>query len=194
MNNITILAAADWHHYYDEEIEMLKGISFDMCTVLGDIPAKAVKILKELSRERPIIGVAGNHDDWDTPEKGGAENIHTKTVNYLGYTFAGLSGSAKYKVSKAPMLTQDESIELCRRIGKADIFLSHDCMFYLLGKDTAHEGLMGIDRYIMKNHPKLNLCGHHHISVMRTRYDVPTICIYRCALVTFPKITVTPIF
>ena len=189
---MTILAAADWHHYYDEEVEMLKNQKFD--AVLGAIPVNAIQQLKSISGERPIIGIAGNHDDWSTPEKGGAENIHTKTVNYLGVTFAGLSGSAKYKISKAPMLTQEESMNLCRGLEKADILLSHDCMYNLLGSDDAHAGLIGIDHYIMKYHPKLNLCGHHHRPATVRRYGATTICIYRCALITYPNITVTALF
>ncbi|MBP3858104.1 MAG: metallophosphoesterase family protein [Ruminiclostridium sp.] len=193
-NEIKLLAAADWHWYENRELEQLKKIDFDICVTLGDIPINALRALKAISADRPMIGIAGNHDDWDTPEHGGAENISGKSVYYCGYDFAGLSGSALYKYGDYPMLTQRESLEICHKIDKADIFLSHDSMYHLIGKDKPHAGLLGIDYYNIKNRPKLNLCGHHHVSGEYMRYGIKTICVFRCALITFPNISVKTVF
>lgn len=193
-NSIRILACADWHWYLENEIDLIKDINFDICVCLGDIPINGLKKIKTIAKNRPVIGIAGNHDGWDTPKKGGINNIHLSSFQYHDVWFSGLSGSSKYKNTDAPMLSQRESILLSSKIPKADILLSHDCMYHLIGKDAAHSGLMGLDLYNLIKRPIVNICGHHHIAGYTQRYGVKTICVFRCALISYPDLTTTYIF
>lgn len=192
--NIKILAIADLHWYTNEELSQIKNLDYDICVLLGDIPVNAIKLIKEYVGNKHLIAVAGNHNDWNTPELGGAENIHKKRVEYCGYSFAGLSGSIRYKNGDYPMFTQRESLNLSRKLKKADILISHDSMYHLLGNDKTHSGLLGIDLYNLKNKVKLNICGHHHTSTVKKHFGTTTVCVFRCALITFPDISVKEIF
>lgn len=191
---IKILAIADLHWYTDKELIKIKNVDFDVCILLGDIPVDTINLIKKYVGNKPVIAVAGNHDDWNTPELGGAENIHGKYVEYCGYSFAGFSGSARYKCGNYPIFTQRESLNLGKKLKKADILISHDSGYQLFGKDKSHSGLLGIDLYNLKNRIKLNICGHHHTSAIKKRFETTTICVFRCALITFPDISIKNIF
>lgn len=193
-HNIRLLAIADLHWYTDEELSAVKDLDFDICVLLGDIPVNAVKLIKKYSGNKPVIGIAGNHDDWNTPELGGAENIHGKYAEYFGCSFAGFSGSVRYKNGEYPMFTQRASLKFGNNLKKADILLSHDSGYHLFGRDKPHSGLLGIDFYNLKNRVKLNICGHHHMPKVKKRFGTVTICVFRCALITFPDISVKNIF
>lgn len=191
---VKILAIADLHWYKNEELSQIRNLDYDICVLLGDIPVDAIKLIKKYAGNKPVIAVAGNHDDWNTLELGGAENIHGKCVEYCGYSFAGFSGSARYKHGDYPMFTQRESLNLGKELKKADILISHDSGYQLFGKDKPHSGLFGIDLYNLKNRIKLNICGHHHTQIVKKRFGTTTICVFRCALITFPDVSVENIF
>lgn len=194
MGEIKILAISDLHWYTDTELIKIKNVDFDVCVLLGDIPVTAIRLIKAYTANKSVLAVAGNHDDWNTPELGGAVNIHRQCVNRCGYSFAGFSGSARYKHGDYPMFTQRESLKVGRKLEKADILLSHDSMYHLIGRDKPHSGLLGIDLYNLKNRVKLNICGHHHEPSVKKRFGTTTVCVFRCALITFPDISVENIF
>lgn len=191
---LKILACADLHWYTDTELLKIRNLDYDICALLGDISIDAIRRIRNMAADRPVIGIAGNHDDWNTPELGGAVNIHGQCVEHCGYSFTGFSGSARYKHGDYPMFTQRESLKLGNKLKKADILLSHDSMYYLIGRDKPHSGLLGIDLYNLKNRVKLNICGHHHEPTVKKRFGTTTICVFRCALITFPNISVERIF
>lgn len=193
-DTLKILAIADLHWYTNKELRQIKNLNYDVCVLLGDIPVDVIKLIKKYVGNKPIIAVAGNHDDWNTPELGEAENIHRQCVERCGYSFAGFSGSARYKYGDYPMFTQRESLNLCKRLKKADILISHDSGYQLFGKDKPHSGLLGIDFYNLKNKVKLNICGHHHTLAVKKRLGTTTVCVFRCALIKFPDISVEDIF
>ena len=193
-DTLKILAIADLHWYTNKELRQIKNLDYDVCVLLGDIPVNAIRLIKEYVYNKPILAVAGNHDDWNTPEIGGAENIHGQCVECYGYKFTGFSGSARYKYGDYPMFTQRESMQLGNKLKKADILISHDSGYQLLGKDKPHSGLLGIDLYNLKNKTKLNICGHHHTQIVKKRFGTTTVCVFRCALITFPDISVENIF
>ncbi|MBR0484478.1 MAG: hypothetical protein IJJ69_06860 [Oscillospiraceae bacterium] len=84
---IKILAIADLHWFTSEELSKIKDAEYDICVLLSDIPIDAIRSIKNLNGEKPIIGI-----------------------------FAGLSGSSRYKSGNYPMLDQKESIEYGNRI------------------------------------------------------------------------------
>lgn len=150
MDYIRLLAIADLHWYMNEELSKIKDIDFDICVLLGDITVSAIQLIKKYTDNKPILAIAGNHDEWNTPELGEVDNIHGKYVEYFGYGFTGFSGSARYKNGEYPMFTQYESLKLGNKLKKADILFSHDAGYHLFDKDKHHSGLLGIDFYNLK--------------------------------------------
>lgn len=99
---IKILAISDLHWYSDSELEKIKNVEFDICVILGDVPVAAIKKIKAYAENKPVYAVAGNHDDWNTPELGGADNIHGQCINCCGLRFVGFSGSVQYISTHTP--------------------------------------------------------------------------------------------
>ena len=189
-----ILAIADLHGCPEKEIQLLKNTQCDICVFLGDIPRPAIQQISSVIGNVPMIGVVGNHDEWNELEETNVQHIHLKRFEHMGVSFAGLSGSERYKTGNYPMLTQSESIRLARDIPKADILISHDCGYHILNKKEAHEGLKGISSYCFWNRCRLNICGHHHVDKIEKRWLATTICIYGATIINYPGITTTKIF
>ncbi|MCM1524048.1 MAG: metallophosphoesterase family protein [Ruminococcus sp.] len=194
MNKIKIMAISDLHSWDFHELESISEYDFDICVLCGDIPVNAIKAIRSIVKNRPVIAVAGNHDEWDNPDLGGAENIHLKQYSYYGFTMFGFGGSFRYKHGNYPMFTQQECLSALKGAPKADILVSHDSMYRLFGKNNAHKGLIGITSYIFNNRVKLNICGHHHMNEVKQRFGCTVVCVYRCSLITYPDISVTNIF
>ncbi|MDO5399180.1 MAG: metallophosphoesterase [bacterium] len=191
---LRILVLSDLHFWYEDELKLISGYKFDVVVLCGDIPIKAIRLIKQLVGDKPVLGIAGNHDEWNTPELGGTENIHGIIKEVNGYRIAGFSGSVRYKNGDYPMFTQEEASHILRNLPKADILISHDGMYKLFGRDAVHRGFKGITRYLMKNRTKLNICGHHHRTEIKRKWGITSICVYRCALITYPDVSLTEIF
>ena len=106
MNAVKILAISDLHCYDISELQSIGRYNFDLCVLCGDIPVKAIKIIKSIVKNKPVISVAGNHDNWNTPDLGGAENIHLKPYSFYGINMLGFGGSLRYKQGNYPMFTR----------------------------------------------------------------------------------------
>ena len=201
--HIKILAIADLHDWSVDELELIRDLDFDCCCLLGDIPDEALEIIKRLVH-KPLFGVLGNHDEPSTLSRCGIQNLDGKSVTVNGVTIAGFGGSHRYKNGDYPMLTQKESIAAAKLCPKADILISHDTAYHAMKRlDNAHCGLKGISKYIARNKPgrntmlqsvRLNICGHYHENTHRKYKHCDILCVYRCALVTFPENTAEVIF
>ena len=184
-SSLRMLCISDLHHYDEEEIKSIQHMEYDVCFLLGDIPQIALYEIKKINT-KPLFGVCGNHDEWDSLYAVSIKDIHCKTISIGNCTIAGFGGSHRYKNGDYPMMTQNESIELTKLIPKADILISHDAPYKFFGKDTAHQGLKGISKYISKNKPKLNLCGHYHNEKLRGTYRKCKIqCIYQFKIIQY---------
>ncbi len=184
-DSLTMLCIVDLHSLDYEEIEAIKNMEYDVCFLLGDIPQNALYSIKNINT-KPLFGVCGNHDEWDSLNAVGIKDIHCKTVSLDGFTIAGFGGSHRYKNGDYPMLTQKESVELTKLLPKADILISHDAPYKFFGKDTAHQGFKGISKYISKNKPKLNLCGHYHDENLCGVYRKCKVqCVYRFKIIKY---------
>lgn len=189
-----ILIITDLHDWEISEIELVQGLEYDCCCLLGDIPETALRIIKQRV-QKPTFGVLGNHDDLTTLSKCGITDLNGKTVTVNGVVLAGIGGSHRYKLGDYPMLTQEESIAAAAACPPGDILISHDTAFGVMKRrDTAHCGLKGISKYIKRNKPMLNICGHYHENVHRRFKRCDILCVYRCALVSFPDDTAKIIF
>lgn len=156
---------------------------FDIVALLGDHSKYELDVLLRYIPCDNIIGVLGNHDAADLYSGFGIRDIHGEVVEINGINLAGIGGSHRYKRGDWPLLTQDESLELCLKMLKnfqtADILITHDKAFERAEYDIAHTGLIGITGYVFMAAPVLHLHGHMHEKYER-RYANGTneICIY----------------
>lgn len=163
--NISLLIITDTHNCltYEELEEKTKGKKFDACLLLGDLSDEDLYIIKNEIKNIPIYGVLGNHYGWDLYDKYNIENIHGKVIEINGIRIAGIQGGLKYKNANTALYTDQESVEIAKKIEPADILISHDSPKHFHGKDDfAHSGLKGITYYCKKNKVPLNIHGHHH--------------------------------
>lgn len=183
--NLRMLVIADLHSWNSRDIDKIRDFDYHCCVLLGDIPPQALELIRDVSHE-PIFGVLGNHDEPNQLECCGILDLNGKAITINGVTIAGISGSHRYKSGSCVMLFQNESIETAKRLPSADILISHDTVYRIMGRtDKAHCGLKGISRYIKSHNTKLNLCGHYHENSSRWYKGCEIRCIYGCSLIDF---------
>lgn len=187
--SITILCISDLHAFNFEELAAIGNMDYNACFLLGDIPQPALLAIKEANGNRPLYGVCGNHDNWQSLEYAGIEDIHCRAVQVGEYAFAGIGGSSRYKNGDYAMMTQPESLKVSRNCPAADILISHDCAYNLFGTGKAHQGLWGISWYLFRKKPRMNLCGHYHKEQRAKWRSCEVQCIYRFALIHLPDKT-----
>ncbi len=191
-----MIVFADLHTDCTDKIKSIDFSSYnaDVCFTLGDINREHLRCIKDCVSV-PVYGVLGNHDECGMLESCGIEELSDNPLEGLGiigdndrgkeYTAAGLSGSAKYKDSDYCMLTQQESLNICKNLIHANILISHDCAYGLYGdrSDLAHCGLKGISRYIRKHKPILCIHGHHHENTVKIYRKTIDICVFGCSVI-----------
>jgi Icc-related predicted phosphoesterase len=192
-NNLKLLCIADLHHWLPDELHKLAELEYDVCFLLGDIRADALKEISRLVGEKPLFGVLGNHDEWETLSKCNIADIHAHTAVCGEYSFVGFGGSSRYKKSDYAMLYQKDSLKLSEDIDRncvrCDVLISHDTAFKTFSKtDNAHIGLEGISNLIKRRKIRLNICGHHHENTVKKYGKCKIICVYRCSLVSLHKL------
>lgn len=167
-----VLCFSDLHVINSAELSFLSNInnSYDAVIFLGDISDNILEYIVEiLPKDKPKIGILGNHDDFNAFEGLPIENINGGFIEVNGFTFAGIEGSFKYKNSTFPAFEQIESILFTSQLQKADVILSHTSPFGVNERDThAHVGLLGISQYITRNKPLWNIHGHQHVNKRQT--------------------------
>ena len=144
--------------------------SFDIVATLGDIYGLYLKQTRDTFPAKRIIGVLGNHDQKGKFVYYDIEDIHANIVNIDETKIGGIEGSIKYKDNeKFPLYKQEEIIEVCRNLKKADIIISHNSPYGIHDTsneegDIAHIGFIGLTNYIEKNKPKYCIHGHQHVN------------------------------
>lgn len=183
---LQLLCIADLHGYSPEKIASIQKLTYDVCLLLGDIPHEALLAIREANGSRPIYGICGNHDDWQSLERAGIPDIHCKSIQAGEYTIAGFGGSHRYKSGDCAMMTQKESLLFIKQCPAADILISHDGPYKLFGNDVTHLGLQGLSRYISKKKPRYHFCGHYHRNMTAVFHKCHVQCIYGFQILTIP--------
>lgn len=166
-NAFHILIITDTHcHMRKEQIEdFLSDIEdkIDIVFILGDMSERDMFVAKEIAKKYKalIYGILGNHDYDGQLEEMDIPNFEGKMIEFNGVTFTGMHGSFKYKNSDAPMLTNEESIELAKILPTCDIILTHD-KARTNNEENSHSGLEGITQYILDKKPEYHIHGHLH--------------------------------
>lgn len=173
---IKIAAIADLHGEFtipefDADVAILAG------DILGDNYSviRLPYFLDELRKKFDVIYmIAGNHDTYfekypDTPELDSCFRIHGY-ANYNGYTFYGfpytsltINGVEKYPRDWAFYMGSQSQAAYLSDILDVDIFVSHaPPQGYCDESNGESLGSKAVTDFIMKNKPKLVLCGHIH--------------------------------
>ena len=164
--NINILLFSDTHNslsYNSSQLEQIKAMNYDVCLLLGDHSLDDIQeILKVIPKEK-IYGIRGNHDKFDDLTYCSIENIHGKIIEINNVRIGAIQGSIKYKETTAPLYTQEDSLEIAKKLDNIDILISHDTFFSYESEEISHDGLKGITEAIYRNHTPIHIHGHLHI-------------------------------
>lgn len=137
------------------------------------------KSISENFQDKTILGVLGNHDCLGDLEYYGLTDIHGKSVKSGDLTICGVEWCVRYKKADFPLHTQEEIIDLCSKLGKCDIILSHNSPKGIHDRDDiAHEGYEGLIQYIEKHQPKYCLHGHQHKDIVSEYKGTKVIGVY----------------
>lgn len=143
---------------------------FDAVLLLGDIDILLLQSIKENFKDKPMIGVLGNHDYPGDLAHFSIPDIHGKRAQMKGYRFLGVEGCVRYKAGEAPIHEQEAITDLLRSIPEVDIVLSHNSPKGIHDKlDAAHVGYEGLLDYMVEHMPAYVFHGHQHRNI-RTRY------------------------
>lgn len=164
--NIEIFFIADTHGTLDER-EFSQYVSehqnYDVCIMLGDHYIRDIDIIVRYIDKNRLFGLLGNHD-YDYLSEYNIPNINGKILNINNVKILGMEGSFKYKSSNFPSFTEEESISFFENKEKVDILVSHDKKYdyEISKKDAAHQGLIGITKYLYENSIPYHVHGHIH--------------------------------
>lgn len=164
---INILVFSDTHNSFAYNIDSLKEIKnmdYDVCLLIGDITLNDIKEILKVVPLNKIYGIRGNHDKLDDLSYCNIKSLHTKTIIINGFKIGGIQGSSKYKNSPttAPIYTQEESLELSKKLNDVDIVVSHDTYYFGEVEDISHQGMKGITEAIYRNKAPIHIHGHLH--------------------------------
>jgi len=122
---------------------------------------------------KPFIGVYGNHETIlalaITEGKTKFKNVklldRAEVVDFKGLKIGGFPGNRAKKEKTWHHYTKALAIKASKKIGKVDIFISHEAPLNIADWNiphTAHYGCEGIRKIVEKCKPKLVLSGHIH--------------------------------
>jgi uncharacterized protein len=132
----------------------------DVVVTLGDLEPD---VLDPLGRfPIPVVGVYGNHDDGHYLDAANTTNLHLRSAELGGVTFAGFEGCVRYTRGAPLQYTQKEASKLARKLPAADVLISHAPPrgVHEEPADRAHEGFDGLRAYDERVVPRLHLHGH----------------------------------
>lgn len=175
--HINMLCIADTHgcllfsaNGIKEKLEKELNDGCDVVICLGDIRKDELRIINNIVKDRfPIIGIKGNHDDFNQFEEyPNIIDLNCKTIEINDVKIAGLSGCIKYKDNDDICYTQNESLKVIKEIPEADILITHAHMYRANDKYKSeydcHIGLVGALKYFYDNKCFLNIHGHDHLN------------------------------
>jgi Icc-related predicted phosphoesterase len=141
----------------------------DAIVTLGDLDPD---VLDPLGRfPIPVLGVYGNHDDGRYLEAANTTNLHLRSAELGGLTFAGFEGCVRYTRGAPLQYTQKEASKLARRLPAADVLISHSPPrgIHEEPDDRAHQGFDGLRDYVERVAPRIHLHGHTPAPPRRSR-------------------------
>lgn len=179
-----LLFLADLHQTGFSELEdallTVDDDEIDVICFLGDIHANILKFFKDVFPDTPMVGVAGNHDSFQTLEIGGVSNIHMLPTTINEFSFLGIEGSHRYSNKSKPLYSQEEMSDLLKDISETvDFVISHNSPYGIHDRsDDAHVGFKGLLEYIDTYRPSYVFHGHQHVNKTSTRGNTTIVGVY----------------
>lgn len=164
---ISLLVIADTHGdlALNKQLQKeVKNAKYDLCCILGDIHDYDYKFILENIPKDKIIALLGNHDRYSLLKEYGIEDINGRVIEFNNIKIGGIYGSFRYKNEEFPSFDHEESISFTNNMEACDILLSHDKPFVFDYKDSVHDGLKGITKYLYDKQVSINIHGHLHKS------------------------------
>ena len=154
---VLALADAPPHHPIPELVEALRPQAI---LLLGDLEPAWTDGLAALDLSK--LGVRGNHDGPDALTAVGAEDLHLRSADLGGLSFAGLGGSPRYSPEGGNQWTEEEAEEMLARLPAADVLLTHSPPAGVNDDpdDRAHRGSPALRAWVERNQPGRLLHGH----------------------------------
>lgn len=133
----------------------------DAIVTLGDLAIQDIRELEQITHI-PKYGVYGNHDSGTYMEELGIQNLHLTAAEINGVTLGGFEGSVRYKADAyAPMYTQEEALDMIRRLPPVDLLISHAPPRGIHDEEElSHQGFDALRWYVEQYHPSFLLHGH----------------------------------
>jgi Icc-related predicted phosphoesterase len=106
--------------------------------------------------------VRGNHDAPDALAAVGADDLHLRSVELGGLTFAGFGGSPRYSPEGGNQWTEEEAEQMLARLPAADVLLTHSPPEGVNDEpdDRAHSGSPALRAWVERFEPAWLLHGH----------------------------------
>ncbi|MBO4360200.1 MAG: metallophosphoesterase family protein [Eubacteriaceae bacterium] len=164
---LDMLVVADTHGelWMDKYLrESVKGVTCDVCMILGDVHDYDLQVLLEVVPKEKIVALLGNHDRFSLLSEYGLTDLNGRMTETGGFRICGMQGSFRYKDEDFPSFDHEESIAFAKSLPECDILISHDGPFVRDNHSKVHDGLKGITRYLYENRVPLNIHGHNHHS------------------------------
>ncbi len=162
--SIRLLVIADTHGrlIIDKGTQEKLEEKCDICCILGDVRDSDYEIiLKKIPKDK-IAAILGNHDRFSILNEYGIKNYHGLVITINDIKLGFFQGSHKYKEERFPSFTHERSIVFLNSMPDVDILLSHDKPFTIDYKDSVHDGLKGITKYLYERRVPINIHGHIH--------------------------------
>ena len=136
----------------------------DLLISLGDLPDYSLIQASQVYKPIQFFAVRGNHDDLK-PFPKPIVDLHLQVTEFRGVTFAGFSGSWKYKERGDHLYTQEQASRLLNRFPPVDVFLAHNSPWGIHERDQGvHQGFQVFQEYIERVQPKYFFHGHQHVN------------------------------
>jgi Icc-related predicted phosphoesterase len=129
--------------------QLVSALEPDLILLLGDLEPAWTDGLAEL--DLPKLGVRGNHDAPEALAAVGAEDLHLRTLDWGGLTFAGFGWTA-----------EEQAAELLEHLPVADVLLTHSPPAGVNDDpdDPLHRGSPALRAWVDRHQPRVLLHGH----------------------------------
>jgi len=130
----------------------------------GDVPEWLLRDAAEKCSCAHIMAVKGNHDS-EEPFGPGIQALHLKVRRFGGISLGGFNGAWQYKPRGYNLYSQDQASELLDAFPRVDVMVAHNSPFGIHERgDPAHQGFVGLRRYIHRVRPYYLIHGHQHVN------------------------------
>lgn len=169
-----LLVLSDFHG-----VGVLPEENPDVVVLLGDIEYAEIRKI-DARYTCPKIGVLGNHDGPDYLVGTNIINLHERTVEIGGLTFAGFEGCPRYNRRNYLQYWEDEVASFTDALPTVDVFIAHSnpAVDTVYDETDPHRGFRAFTTYIQEKKPTYFIHGHVHTDKQYTMGETSVLSVY----------------